>query len=189
MKSISKISLGLAALFVMPLVGGVAHAADEGFFAEIGVGYSKMDVPAAPAGVAVDDTSTAFSIGGGYNFNNMFALEAGYTDLGEVTASGAGLSATVSVDGWYVGPRLTFALNNQAEVYGRIGILAWDAETKSNFGFSGSDDGTDVYFGLGAAWKFNDKVSLGAEWTRYKFEDAGGDTDVDVIGAKLKFNF
>jgi len=187
MKRNNKSSLALAIL-AASLTAGTAQAADSGFFAEVGAGYMKAD-PDLPSEVKVDDDSMSFSVGVGYNINQMFAIEGGYVDLGEVKASYGVLSAKVSADGFYFGPRLTFALSDKVDAYGRIGMIAWDAETSSNFGVSYKDDGTDVYFGIGAAYKLSDKVALAADWTRYKYEGDGADVDVDVIAAKLKLNF
>lgn len=192
MKQNSKTSLSLAILLATTLAATAAHSADSGFFAEVGVGMTKVDtdVDNIP-GVSVDDEDMFFSIGGGYSFNKMFALEAGYTDLGEAEISipSIAYSATISADGFYVGPRLTFELAPKFEAYGRIGMLVWDGEFKDSDGYSVSDDGSDIYFGIGAAYKISDQVSLGADWTRFTVESDGDEADIDTFGAKLKFNF
>lgn len=191
MKQIKKTSLNLAILLAIGMTGSSVHAAEESnLFIEAGVGKSSIDIDGAP-GVSVDEDDMSFSIGAGYSFNKMFAIEAGYVDLGEVKVSIPEIdyTATASADGFYVGPRLTLEITPQFEAYGRVGMLAWDAEAKDSNGFSVSDDGTDVYFGIGAAYKISDQVSLGADWTRYAFESDGDDADVDTFGAKLKFNF
>lgn len=191
LKQNSKTSLSLAILLATTMAGSAAHAADQGLFAEVGAGLSTIDVPSFNVpGVSVDDEDVFFSIGGGYNFNKMFAVEAGYTDLGEVSISNIfGDYATISADGWYFGPRLTVELSPQIEGYARIGMLAWESTLTSNVGFSGTDDGTDVYFGIGAAFKISNQLSLGADWTRYTMESDGEDVDVDTFGGKLKFSF
>lgn len=191
MKKISKTGLGLAVMLAM--MGSTAYAAEQSrFFVEAGVGMSSVDtgldnVP----GVSTDEEDVFFSIGAGYSFNKMFAIEAGYVDLGEAEVSNTATGATASIgaDGFYFGPRLTLEITPQFEAYGRVGMFAWDAEAKNSLGDSASDDGTDVYFGIGAAYKISDKVSIGAEWTRYAYEDDVDDFDVDTFGAKLKFNF
>lgn len=172
--------------------GTAAHAAEQGLFLEVGAGLSQIDTGLDNiAGVSVDDSDTFFSVGAGFNFNRMVALEAGYADLGEAEVSVplAAYTATISADGFYFGPRLTGALSNQIEGYARVGMLVWDAEFSDSDGFAGSDDGTDVYFGLGAALKISDQLSLGADWTRYMLESDGEDLDVDAFGGKLKFSF
>lgn len=193
MKQINKTSLSLAILLATTMIGSAAHAAEQnGFFVEAGVGMSSVDtgVDGVP-GLSVDEEDVSFSIGAGYSFTKMFALEAGYVDLGEVEFSvpAAAYTASLSADGFYFGPRLTLEITPQFEVYGRVGVFAWDAEFKDSLGDSGSDDGTDIYFGIGAAYKISEQVSLGADWTRYAYEDGGDDFDVDTFGAKLKFNF
>jgi hypothetical protein len=192
LKQNSKTSLSLAILLATTMAGSAAHAAEQGLFAEVGAGLSTIDTGLdGLAGVSVDDEDMFFSIGGGYNFNKMFAVEAGYTDLGEAEISipSIAYTATLSADGFYFGPRLTLELAPQFEAYGRIGMLAWDAEFNDSDGFTVSDDGTDVYLGIGAAFKISNQLSLGADWTRYMLESGGEDVDVDTFGGKLKFNF
>jgi hypothetical protein len=189
LKKISKTSLSLAILLTTAMAGGAAHAAEQGFFAEAGLGFTTVDAP-FDGSLGVDEEDVFFSIGGGYNFSNMFAAEAGYIDLGEASASNFwGYKQTVSADGFYFGPRLTFAVTEQLDAYARIGLLAWDTEFKISNGYSASNDGTDVYFGVGAAWNVSPQFAVGADWTRYAVESNGLDTDIDAFGAKLKFNF
>lgn len=193
MKQISKTSLSLAILLATTMIGSAAHAAEQSrFFVEAGVGMSSIDASLdGVPGVSADEEDVFFSIGAGYSFNKMFAIEAGYVDLGEAELSvpAAGYTASISADGFYFGPRLTLEITPQFEAYGRVGVLAWDAEAKDSDGLSESDDGTDIYFGIGAAYKISDQVSLGADWTRYALESDGEDLDVNTFGAKLKFNF
>lgn len=192
MKQINKTSLSVAVLLATAMIGSSVHAAEQNrFFVEAGVGMSSADTGINGSGVSVDEDDVFFSIGAGYGFNNMFAMEAGYIDLGEVKVSvpASAYTATGSADGFYFGPRLTLEITPQFDAYGRVGVLAWDAEVKDSNGFSASDDGTDVYFGIGAAYKISDQVSLGADWTRYTFKSDGEDLDVDTFGAKLKFYF
>ena len=91
---------------------------------------SSIDTDINEPGLSVDERDVFFSIGAGYSFNKMFAIEAGYVDLGEFKASEAatGYTASVSADGFYFGPRLTFEITPQFEAYGRAGVFAWDAE-------------------------------------------------------------
>lgn len=191
MKQNNKTSLSLAILLATTLAATAAHSADSGFFAEVGAGMTKVDTNIDLSGMSVDDEDMFFSIGGGYSFNKMFALEAGYADLGEaeVSVPQIAYSATASADGFYFGPRLTLELAPKFEAYGRIGMFVWDGEFKDSDGYSESDDGTDIYFGIGAAYKISDQVSLGADWTRFAGESNGEDADIDTFGAKLKFNF
>jgi hypothetical protein len=83
LKQNSKTSLSLAILLATTMAGSAAHAAEQGLFAEVGAGLSTIDTGLdGLAGVSVDDEDMFFSIGGGYNFNKMFAVEAGYIRLG-----------------------------------------------------------------------------------------------------------
>jgi hypothetical protein len=190
LKQNSKTSLSLAILLATTMAGSAAHAAEQGLFAEVGAGLSTFDLPSYfyVPGVSVDDEDMFFSIGAGYNFNKMFAAEVGYIDLGEAEASVPGYKATFSADGFYFGPRLTVELSPQVGAYGRVGMFAWDAGDKDNVRFSKSIEGTDFYFGIGAALRISDRGWLLADWTRYTIQ-AREEFHVDTLGAKFKFDF
>lgn len=188
MKEKSLSGLSAAIVLAMAMAQGPAHAR-YGFFADIGAGLSKNDMFDGIRSVAVDDEDAFFSVGGGYEFNNKLALEAGYVDLGEAEISPiAAYTVTSSAKGLYAGPRLTLELSPLVGAYGRVGAFAWDAEGKDNVGFSASQEGTDFYFGVGAAFRILKKSWLAAEWTRYTMK-GGEDVHVDAFGAKLKFSF
>lgn len=182
------IHLSAAILLAAGLAQTPAHAR-YGFFAEIGGGFSKNDMFEGIRSVASDDTGTFFSIGGGYDFNDKLGLEAGYVDLGEAEISPiTTYTVTSSAKGLYVGPRLTLEFSRLVGAYGRAGMFAWDAEGKDNVGFSASQEGTDFYLGIGAAFRVLKKTWLAAEWTRYTMK-GNEDVHVDVFGGKLKFSF
>src|SRR5574340_1207520 len=183
-----KTGLSLAILLATAMAASAAYAR-YGFFAEVGAGLSKNDIYEDIPSVPVDDEDTFFSIGGGYDFNKKLAIEAGYIDLGEAEISPfAAYTVTFSADGFYFGPRLTFEFSPRVNAYGRIGMFDWHAKGKDNVGFSASEDGTDFYFGVGAAFRISHRGWLLADWTRYTMK-GGEDVNVDAFGGKLKFDF
>lgn len=198
----------LSALAAVP--AWAEQTVSSGFFLTAGLGQSSADLGDV-GGLSVDDKDTSYSIGLGYKINDMFSIEGGYQNLGEASASGTasgtlygtaytatGLTASDEVDGYYLGPVVTFPVGGNFEVQGRLGVYSWKGDIKLSFtsltyggtsysGGSASDshDGSDAYFGLGVAYKFSNNMSLGADWTRFDIDG----TDVDVFGARLKYNF
>lgn len=69
----------LATIFALSLPL-VANA--EGFYADIGLGQSAIDMGNATWASSVDDTDTAYSVGAGYKFTDNIAIEGGYLKLG-----------------------------------------------------------------------------------------------------------
>ena len=59
---------------------------DAGFYIGGALGQSSFDVECART-TSCDDSDSSWKIFGGYQFNKHFALEFGYADLGETTAS------------------------------------------------------------------------------------------------------
>src|SRR6476619_1304874 len=83
----------LSALLLSSTLGAVAfgaNAQDHHMYMGAGVGQSKVNEG------SYDDRDTAFSVFGGYDFNQYFSVEAGYADLGNLKSNvgGPDLEAT-----------------------------------------------------------------------------------------------
>lgn len=91
-------------------------------------------------------------------------------------------------------------MGDKFEAYARAGVYFWNADSKASatgtLTYAGTtypvgatatanDSGNDAYYGIGVAYKATKNVSVGADWTRYAVDK----TDVDVIGARLKYAF
>lgn len=188
----------------------------EGFYAVATVGSAEYDNDEIP-GFSTDDSDTGFSAGIGYEFNKYIAVEAGYLDLGETSLNGSdtvsgtlyGSSYTISgtlnaeaeVDGFYLGPQVSFPVTDAFDLYAKAGVFFWDLDVSAAFSgsltyegtvYSGSgtatysDDGEDLYYGLGASYDVTDTFTVRADWTRY---DDVSDTDIDYYSAGLVFRF
>ncbi|MBF0285965.1 MAG: porin family protein [Magnetococcales bacterium] len=219
MKTVGRVMVGLGLLLG---VQGTAQAEppllDFGrAYVSLGLGHSWANLDEyESAGLAVDDKDWNYSLGVGYRFNQYIALEAGYLNLGEASAAASGAttgnvggypySATgavdikAEVDGWYLGPRVSFNVLDKLDVEGTIGAYFWSADYSASYtgtltyrgttqvggaSITDSDSGTDVYAGLGLAYKLNDQFSLRTGYTRYNIDDF----DVDTFGVSVSYNF
>lgn len=180
-----KLMGAFAAAFLLALPQ-VAMA--EGYYVDLGVGQAKADLPDV-AGWTKDDTDTAYSIGFGYKFNNNIAIEGGYLNLGTASYSAGTGRASADVDGFYLGPVLSLPLADKFELNARAGVYFWHADVEGTIGgtpvYAGSDNGEDLYFGIGATYNATKNIAVGVDWTRYDIDWA----DVDVVSARLKYNF
>jgi OOP family OmpA-OmpF porin len=75
--------LGMASTLVFT---GPTLAQDTGFYVGGALGQTSFDVDCTGT-TSCDDKDSSWKIFGGYQFNKHFALEFGYADLGETTAS------------------------------------------------------------------------------------------------------
>jgi OOP family OmpA-OmpF porin len=134
-----------------------------------------------------DDKDTAWRIFGGYEINRNFAVELGYTDLGEVSAPGASAEATA----WELVGVGSFPVADRFSIYGKLGGYRADTEARIG-GLSRDESNTGITYGVGAQYDFTRTVGVRAEWQRYADvgdDNVGGEGDVDVlsVGVRVKF--
>ncbi|WP_202840886.1 outer membrane beta-barrel protein [Luteimonas saliphila] len=171
----------LATTLAVALFGAAsfgAQAQDPGFYAGAGAGQALVDER------AYDDEDTAFSVFGGYQFHRNFALEAGYTDFGQLSPGAAGADLELSSAYLTAVGILPFTENFSGYVKG--GIQRWELDTAiPGLTGTGKDDGSDPVYGVGVQYRFNDLLSLRGEVTRTEVEDI----DVDAAQVQVRFDF
>ncbi|MGB2272056.1 MAG: porin family protein [Pseudomonadales bacterium] len=167
------------------LMSATAYA-DESFYGSLNLARTDIDIGIA----GVDDTDTTFGFGAGYRLNENFAIELGYQDFGEISVSSAGASASVEADAIQLSVIGGVPVSENAGVYAELGFDSWDADlTYTNVpGFgtgSESEDGTDIFYGIGAYMSLSETVDLKFE---YQLHELDG-TDVDILGLGFTVSF
>lgn len=171
---------------------GSAQAAGPGGY--IGLGIANADHSASIPGTTAsssDGWKTSGKIYGGYDFDQTFGVELGYTDFRSsdysYTLNGVNRTGTSDGKSYYVAGKATMPVNEQFSVFGKLGA----ANNKRTFNdpvFSGSDTKTELYAGVGAQYNFNPKVAVSLEYERYgKNQDIGAKSDVITLGARYSF--
>lgn len=214
--------------------------ADTGWYAGVGFGQSNVsdwltkDDAESLLGVAgdslgvvsfngtisssSDDTGSAWKLFGGYNFNDNFALEATYVDLGEVTAKSTA-TGTFNLGGSNTFPgslgvkvkgessALTldavgkFKPTSYIDLFAKAGL--YNAQSKLTVTVTPTDSGgaypesdstddsnTNLHFGLGANGWFTNNLGVRLEWEMLKnVTIAGADVDISVVSASLMYKF
>lgn len=175
------------------------------------LGLASIDMAAAQgyigaaAGTATPDDdefedSGAFRLFGGYQLSPGLAVEFGYTDAGSFDVTDAGLNtlsfltgfnvtaASVDVSGFEFSGVFSVPVGPTVSAFGRLGMFLWDADTEvsvNGLAISDSDDGSDPFFGVGAAIALADRLTLTVEFSRYDVLDG----DVDFLGIGLRSGF
>lgn len=187
-----------AALLALISFSTSSMAQDSGWYGGLGLGMSEIkgacDGIAGP-GISCDEKDTAFKIFGGYQVNQNFAVEIGYTDLGEATASFAGFgSVSIAASGFEALAVGIAPINQQWSMYGKVGFFRWDVDTTDGTGLVGSASasGTDLTYGVGINYKLSKNAALRVEYQKYN--DIGdfnttGTGDVSVMGVSAIFRF
>jgi OOP family OmpA-OmpF porin len=152
--------IGAAAMAVS--AGALAQSTTTGFY--IGAEAGNTDVSGA-------DDDIGFKLLGGYRFHPNIAAEVGYgmlydKDDVEVTA----------LEFVAVG---MFPIGNQFSILGKLGLANVEADTRF-----GSEDKTELTWGVGAQFDINRNLGVRALWQRYETDGA---IDFLAIGVTYKF--
>lgn len=186
------------------------QAADTGFYIGGSFGQSKIsdfngsdaDAELASLGItsttSADDKDTGWKAFAGYRIMKYLAVEGAYTNFGEATANTvitAPTAGTVNTDleseSWSISAVGILPLNDQFSLFARLGVNVWNIDISASGTGSGavvvsdSEDGTDVVYGLGAAYNITQNLSVRGEWERYDFD---GD-DIDLLSVGLAWSF
>lgn len=163
------------AILMSVFVAAPAVAADTGFYVGIKAGTAKKKV------TTVSESSSAWGLFGGYKINQNFAVEAGYTDLGDVS----GLLEFTALDVSAVG---IFPISEPFSLYGKLGM----ASTKEELSLlSLSETRTALTFGVGGQFDLNPNIGIRLGFDRHKFGDgtvfAEGDSDMWSVAGVFSF--
>jgi len=149
---------------------------------------------------SLDDSDTGYKLFGGYNFSKNLAVEFGYADLGEISASGTdtGLgtaSLNIETTAIFVTVNGIFPVSQNVNLFAKAGMARWDMDLSATSSVLGSaslsDDGFDILFGVGASFDVSKTVSIRAEWERFAVGDAEttGEGDIDLLTAGVTIMF
>jgi OOP family OmpA-OmpF porin len=142
-----------------------------------------------PAAFPATDKDTAWKVFGSYQFNRYFAVEGGYANLGEATASAPGVTVTDEATAFEVVAVGMYPVIDRLSVYGKVGLFRGEIERSSNNPAvdTGTNSQTDITFGVGLRYDITRQIAVRAEWQRYT--DVGELTDIDVISIGALFKF
>jgi len=164
-----------------------------------------------------DSGDTTFGLGLGYQFNENFAAEFGYRDLGDASYKGSdaltGTNASGSVDRENSYDSEAFILRGVASlpvteklsVEGLLGVAYVDTDysggtvvqgegllPSTSDRYSESDSGFSATYGVGASYAINDALTGYARWERIHdidTEDAWGGIEADTFSAGVRYHF
>jgi OOP family OmpA-OmpF porin len=170
----------LLALFATTAAVGAAHAQTIPATkpqAYIGVGAATANNQSS------DDYKTTAKIYGGYDFDQNWGIEAGYTDFGKEDVA----NGNVKGSGTYVAGKYTVPLGDRFSGYGKLGVSYNERKYSDSLGQVNSYD-TGLYGGVGVEYKLNEKLAVNAEYERYGKDKAfGAKADVYTVGLKYGF--
>lgn len=181
--------LAASAVAAVLLVSGPAMA-DSGFYLGGSVGNTALEVnfdDGQGGFLPFDESDFSWKLYGGYNFDlpviNL-GVEGGYRSLGGPSATF--ISDTVGIDltAWDVFGVAGFELG-PVTLFGKLGMVAWDAELTLNGIDQGSEDDQDTAYGLGASFNLG-SFQLRAEYEMFDVSDV---EDLYMLSAGFVYTF
>jgi OOP family OmpA-OmpF porin len=154
-----------------------------------------------------DDKDSSWKIFAGYQMSRNLAVEFGYSNLGEVTATtpsfflpgfGTIPSANISIESsvWEVSGVGSLPVADRFSFFGRAGLYMADTDVSIRFAgppgvVDDSDDNIGLTLGFGARVDLTRNLGIRAEWQRYMDVSAGDfdESDVDVMALSLVWRF
>ena len=163
--------------------------------AYVGVGIATADHVNSSVGglnnVDSDGYKPSAKIFGGYEFDQNWGVEAGYTDFRNsdfnYTANGVNGSGHTKGNSYYVAGKYNYPVNEQFSVYGKLGVQHSERKLETA-ALNLKNTDTGAYGAVGVQYNLNQQVALTAEYERYgKSKDFGAKADVWTVGARYSF--
>lgn len=135
-----------------------------------------------------DLTDNSFTLLGGYNLNEMLALEFSYIDAGSVNGNASVDFATATPTS--VATTLVFEkpIYKDISLVANFGLHLWEVDVTSSSGDVEKFNGSDLTFGIGAELHINELVSAVLKWQRYDVVLYDEDEAMDNVSIGVRIN-
>lgn len=156
------------------------HDAPSRWYVGLDYGESQLDSDTSAGAIERDDSSDTFALRVGYRFTRYFALEAGYTDIGDFSATfspscGSGTCplyhSKSSIDGVLLNSLFTWPLAEHFQLKGALGMTYRELDasmTTANSTSRWSDTETIFTFGAGIGIPISDRFEIDLDYTHYR---------------------
>ena len=190
--ALKNVQRGLAAtvLAAALLLSGTAMA-DSGFYVGGSVGNTTLDAnfqdPIGGGDIPFDESDFSWKAFAGYNFDlpviNL-GIEGGYRNLGGPSVMAAAQEYGIDITAWDVFGVAGFDLG-PLTVFGKLGVISWDAElTVAGFDV-GSEDDQDTAYGVGVSFGLG-SLDIRAEYEMFDVSDVN---DLYMLSAGFVYTF
>lgn len=154
----------------------------EHFYLGARAGWAAYQDACSSNAQECNDDVFAYGLYAGYQFNQWFALEGGFTDYGKPDAKYSNGKVSTDTYGAEVAAKLSYAISPNWEVFTRIGAAYQDIDKQSDWAESEQSQDWNAMASLGLDYSLSHNWSLRGE---YQFIDGIGD---DIVqGADLHF--
>lgn len=165
--------------------------AETKYTMEVLAGASQQKTTIGDSSPAGSDIT--FGVRGAYQLSKYFAFEISYIDYGSVENRKIPVDYEIQTTAINTGIKGLIPLGGDFSFVANLGVSTWDYEVSQsnhplfNAGtvFTLDDSGTDLYYGVGLIYRFNESVFFSAEYTVIKTEPTLNVGDVALWGINL----
>jgi len=148
---------------------------DGGFYVGAGLGIFSVDES------SFSESDTGFKLFGGWMFNQFVGGELEYIDGGTVREGNFGIDST----GLNASLKGNWPINEQFDVFGKVGYFFWDAEFDAASDLDDLvDNGDDPFYGAGLRINFG-KFSILGEYEKFDSDELSN----DLFSLGMRFTF
>ena len=177
-------------LFTLILLG--AGIMPTAVFAEryMGLAVGQTDTNVAPDGNDVTENGTSSEIRAGRTLYDIFALEVGYVDFGDMKFAQGLAEGEISGDAFELTIVAHYPLNETFNLLASVGVSDWDTSLAGE-GYESTyeDNGTDLVLGVGVNYMLNNRFSLDLKYKDYDIGALDKDLGMDCISLGIKLSF
>ena len=154
--------------------------------ASVGQAYIEIDSGDPTIPETFDENDFGWKVMVGFNFDLPINLgvEAAYVDFGAPSGDLAGTQFEVDANGFAGYGTIGFDLG-PILLFGKYGVVRWDASITEDGVDLGSDDGTDPAYGLGLQFGLG-SIDIRGEYELFDIEDS---EDVAMLSIGFVYNF
>lgn len=168
---------------------GYSVMAPGNSYVDLGVGRSEFSLSNGLGGFNADKRDNAYSLRAGSYVNNVFGMEVGYTDFGNINRGGGSTKA----NGLNLSLIGKFPLSEQFNILGKLGTTYSRTEVSAaalSGLATGKEDGFKVSYGLGVEFNFTPQWSAVMQYEEHKMKFVGGETDrVGLTSLSARYRF
>ena len=185
----------------------VVENLDAGFYLGLGYGSLSSEETWTAGNLSIELDSEDFDqllVQAGYKFNAYVAVEGRYwfgmsdLDDGFGVYDGLVYSESSNIDAWGIYVKPMYPVTAEFDVYALLGYATTTYETDlkvANLTISDSTDIDGFSYGIGAAYTFNDSISIFADYVvlyddTYEYDnDIESDFTIDTINVGVSYKF
>jgi OOP family OmpA-OmpF porin len=102
-----------------------------------------------------DDSSIAYGVFGGFDINEILAINLGWSDFGEASSDGD----KAEVSAFHLSLLGKLPVRTDITLFGRIGLAKWDLDATLG-GQSDGDSDADIFYGVGVDYDITGQSSV-----------------------------